>query len=476
MDNKNRFHTRGMYTLVRCEHLAVIAICAVLTFVHAREIDWVRYWVSFWIIDIVGYWPGAFVYKRRGGGPIPVLFHHLYNVTHTYLFVGSAIALWAWTIGGLEWAMVGAAVHLSVDRGVFGNVLKPIALRFEPVPATPAELEELLAESAPEGQPSGSDVPENAADMMEHPSGYLGLSRRNRIFTMPGVPGFVSYRKRGGHLVAFGGVHTKNEHWATLLDGFIKFADSQRRRVLAVQVRSNQVALFAERGFTVNQFGTNFAVQLQGYSLAGSHKVKLRNKITKAKKSGLVVREIGKELPRDENSFAMVRKISEEWLAGKKELDFMIGELGSHEDESRRVFLVFDANNSPVAFITYVPVWGERPGYLHDLTRRVPNAPVGAMELCNFTAMERLSKEGHPYLHFGFTPFITDGDEPSSASKAMTWFIGKLRQHGQSIYPAQSQADYKLKWGADILEPEFFAARPLSLRAVVDTLTLTNSI
>jgi hypothetical protein len=54
--------------------------------------------------------------------------------------------------------------------------------------------------------------------------------------------------------------------------------------------------------------------------------------------------------------------------------------------------------------------------------------------------------------------------------------IGKLRKYGQAVYPAETQANYKLKWGTNILEPEFFAARPLSLRAVVDTLLLTRSI
>ena len=110
--------------------------------------------------------------------------------------------------------------------------------------------------------------------------------------------------------------------------------------------------------------------------------------------------------------YAKIGEISRLWLEnkGKKELDFMVGEVGGPDDHDRRIFLVLDGSENPVAFISYVPVWGsERPGYLHDLTRRIPDAPSGAMELCNAEAIARLRAEGVKYLHFGFTPFIIDG-------------------------------------------------------------------
>ena len=45
---------------------------------------------------------------------------------------GTGVALWAYAIGGFEWAMLAVPIHLCVDRGVFGNTLKPIELSFEP--------------------------------------------------------------------------------------------------------------------------------------------------------------------------------------------------------------------------------------------------------------------------------------------------------------------------------------------------------
>jgi len=247
---------------------------------------------------------------------------------------------------------------------------------------------------------------------------------------------------------------------------------------MVVQLRESQVPLFTARGFAVNPLGTSYAVSLKGYSLAGTKKMKLRNKIKRAKGEGLVVQEVGKELPRSEETFARLRDISAAWLAekGKKELEFMIGELGEPGDALRRIFVVSDAAGKAQAFITYVPVWGERPGVLHDLTRKRPEAGVGAQELCNSFAVERFMAEGVPHLHFGFTPFIVEPQPPSSASRIMHWIVLKLRSHGQAVYPSDSQAAYKLKWGTDILEQEYVAARPLSLRAIVDLLMLTRAV
>jgi lysylphosphatidylglycerol synthetase-like protein (DUF2156 family) len=316
------------------------------------------------------------------------------------------------------------------------------------------------------------------AAVIDHPSGFLALSPRNRRFGLAGVPGLVAYRECGMHLIAFGGAHAPPEHRAALLDGFVALARRRRRRVLAVQVRSCQAELFRARGFTVNQLGSTYGVRLAGFSCAGTRRMKVRQKVKQARAAGLRVLEVGVELPADAATFARLGAVSAAWLAAKrkKELDFMVGELGGPDDADRRVFAACDAAGQIQGFITYVPAWGERPGYLHDLTRRLPEAPVGTMELCNFEALTRLAAEGAEYLHFGFTPFAVEGPEGPGASGLLAWFVRLLWRYGGRIYPARSQVAYKLKWAPDYVEAEHVAALPLSLRAVVDLLLLTRSI
>src|SRR5262249_49149524 len=169
--------------------------------------------------------------------------------------------------------------------------------------------------------------------ILNHPSGYLALSSRNHAFVVDGIPGLISYRQQGKHLWLFGGVHAEAENAGELLDQFLRFAAQKALRVAAVQVRQAQVELFAKRGFQLNQFGTTFAASLKGYSFGGGPKMQLRNKIQRARRAGLKVVELGKEVPADATWFAKVEEISAKWVEakGKKELDFMTGELGGPE-------------------------------------------------------------------------------------------------------------------------------------------------
>lgn len=120
--------------LVRLEHVAVLLVTVALGLWHVREIDFLKFVPAFALIDLVGYLPGAIAQRRAGRGPIPPLFHHLYNVTHSYLVHGALIGLWALAAGRFEWAMLAVPIHLSIDRGLFGNSYKPTALPFERLP------------------------------------------------------------------------------------------------------------------------------------------------------------------------------------------------------------------------------------------------------------------------------------------------------------------------------------------------------
>lgn len=149
MDIKNPLHTPATYRLVRAEQIAFMFLCAALLAWHWDQVNWWRAAAAFGTIDVLGYIPGALAYRRRGGGPIRPIYHHLYNIAHTYLVVGAVVGMWL-AASGPEWAMLAAPLHLSIDRGVFGNVFKPVELPFEPVPV-PNVWPELMAGSGREG-------------------------------------------------------------------------------------------------------------------------------------------------------------------------------------------------------------------------------------------------------------------------------------------------------------------------------------
>lgn len=297
----------------------------------------------------------------------------------------------------------------------------------------------------------------------DHPSAYLAMNQATRHFTTAAVDGFIAYRAWGNYLYQFGNVYAAPADQATLLADFCSFARRQRKQLCAVQLRRQDIELYRQCGFRLNQLGVSYTLDLAQFTLLGSKFSNLRNKVRRAKRAGVQVVEVGEERPFTVALQEQIEALSTAWLRdkgrGKKMLDFMVGELEMDSDSPQRIFLAMQEERL-LGFIRYVPSYGRLPGWLHDLTRRVPEAPPGVMELINVTAFERFKAEGVRYLHFGFTPCVglsAETDNVPERSKVLSWLIHQIHQHGQAIYPAQSQADYKLKWGPQIIEPEYIA-------------------
>jgi hypothetical protein len=121
----------GLPWPARAGYLALMTGCALAVAWHLPDVSWWRFVLAFALIDLIGYLPGARAHRRAGGRPIPRIYHHLYNVTHSFLTLGAVVALWALASHGLEWAMLALPIHLAGDRGLFGNGSKPPHRPFE---------------------------------------------------------------------------------------------------------------------------------------------------------------------------------------------------------------------------------------------------------------------------------------------------------------------------------------------------------
>jgi len=108
---------------------AIVAMTAALL-AHLHALHWARFLVAFAAIDLCGYLPGTVAFHRARGARIAPLYHHLYNVTHSFLTAALVIGAWA-LAAGPAWAMLAIPLHLCGDRALFGNGPKPARLPFE---------------------------------------------------------------------------------------------------------------------------------------------------------------------------------------------------------------------------------------------------------------------------------------------------------------------------------------------------------
>jgi lysylphosphatidylglycerol synthetase-like protein (DUF2156 family) len=305
----------------------------------------------------------------------------------------------------------------------------------------------------------------------DNPSAFLALNRGNEYFTCPGVEGFVCYRPYGRRWIQFGGPFTEEANRKDLQSAFLDRAHEGGRKVVGVQLQRADAELCAELGLTVDQVGASYAVELTDFSLRGKRFVRLRNKISRALRAGLETSVA------DAGAVAGdIERIDAQWLREKgkhtKELTFLIGEIGGPWQSMRRLF-VGRIDGVAVGYVSYAPVYGSRPGWLHDLSRRLPDCPPGVMEALNSYAIEQIRELGASWLHFGFTPFtgLDEAHRLPTASRAATRMIRLIADHGDRVYPAKSQLEYKSKWHPTAVLPEYFAfdggISPRSLWSVV---------
>jgi len=314
-------------------------------------------------------------------------------------------------------------------------------------------------------------------DYADNPSAFLALNAGNSYFSSPGLDGVVTYRRSGGHLVQFGGPFAAPGDYDELVRRFHAFAQAQRCKVVAIQLQRHDATAYAGHGYTVNQIGSSYALSVSDFSLKGSKFMQLRNKISRATRAGLVVEEVHQP-----DWAKRMTELDSSWLLSKgkhaKPLEFLVGQYGGAFQRRRRLFVGL-LDGALAGYISFSPVPGRQPGWLHDLSRRLPSGPPGIMEAINLAAIEQFRSEGVPWLHFGFTPFtgLSPEHEVSSASGAFGWLGRQLRARGASVYPAATQLAYKQKWGCQLVIPEYigFSGRA-SLIGFLQVFKVSNAL
>ncbi|MGY1638700.1 phosphatidylglycerol lysyltransferase domain-containing protein [Geodermatophilus sp. SYSU D00742] len=317
-----------------------------------------------------------------------------------------------------------------------------------------------------------------------HPSAFYALNRGVHLFRLPGVDGLIASRPAGRrHVVQLTGVVGPEADADRLLDAFLARARAEGRRVVAVQLLAADVDRYVRRGFRVEQFGVDSALSLPGWAPRGGRFVKLRNKVSRARRAGVTVREVGPGQAGDARLTTALAELEERWLRAKgphaRRLEFLVGERGGPADVHRRLF-VAEVGGEVVGDLSLSPVYGRHAGWLHDLPRRRPDAPPGVSELLTVTALERVRAEGAGWLHLGLTPFTGLAEEhrvPAAGSPLARRTVRLLAEHGAWLYPAADQAAYKAKWAPDVVQPEYVAFQGRVTPGAVWALArLTNAV
>ncbi|NET58786.1 MAG: DUF2156 domain-containing protein [Symploca sp. SIO2E6] len=315
-----------------------------------------------------------------------------------------------------------------------------------------------------------------------HHLSILAANPGNEIFIATNKQGKIAYKIQGNYIFIIGGILATKDNKLEVYREFNSFAKANKKRIIAIYLTIDEMEIFKQHNYSINQLGSSYSIDLKQFSFTGKQHATMRNKINKARRKGLIVKEVT-----NQNEFLSVRdrldEIDAEWLSGKggKAIAFMVTDRSiiHFPSESYRLF-VANYQEQVIAYVLYTRSYGEYKGWIHDLSRQTKDAPMGTLPLINIEAIEKFTQAEEEYLNFGFTPLVDLSEEFALEGKQSRLFASIsrfLQKHGDAIYPSKGQRQYKMSWRPNIIKPEYIAFQGgFKIGALLAFLKITNSL
>ena len=235
----------------------------------------------------------------------------------------------------------------------------------------------------------------------------------------------VAYAQRGGYWVAVGGPLCAPEQTVPVANAFRAAAREAGCKVVFFGVTQPLVDRLAGSNFDSLLVGLAAVWNPAGWADVIRNAVKLRNRLNKASRSGVVVRLLNSdEVTEGEPLRSELVKIVDSWADDKAlpPMGFMVTlELFQHA--TLRRYFVVEFGGEVQGFAVCVPIYGRNGWLLEDMIMR-PTAPSGSSEALVDAVMRRLSDEGAQVVSLGMVALAgLDAGESSGRHPVLTWVL-----------------------------------------------------
>ncbi|MEE9446014.1 MAG: DUF2156 domain-containing protein [Cocleimonas sp.] len=229
------------------------------------------------------------------------------------------------------------------------------------------------------------------------------------------------------------------------------FVQSSKQMAEALHQGNYNQDGISQKGLQINQFGIETEIPIQGFSLKGKHRAKLRQWQNKCKREGVLI----KEQPINEcKNIDEIKTLSQQWLSKKSsgEFGFLVRPLRFGGEPDVRYFWAYQADKL-IALATFDPMYsdGKVVGYYHNIDRLDACAPHGTSASIILEAINVFEKEGKQFVSLGMSPLYLYGGARQEINhhkftrKAFFYAYEKLN----FIYPFKGNYSHKSKFNGD---------------------------
>jgi phosphatidylglycerol lysyltransferase len=318
----------------------------------------------------------------------------------------------------------GLLASLALTAGLVFFALRPVTLApGRPTPQDMADAGRIIA-----GQPN--------------PDANLAFAGDKALMFAEKRDAFVMYAVQNRSWIAFGDPVGARDGAAQAAWAFADAATYAGARPVFYEVSEAFLPLWIDMGMALHKIGEEAVVDLVAFDLDGPARKRLRTAWNRARRDGLDFTMLAP--PHAPETLAVLRAISDRWLAGKKtrEKGFSVGRFDPDYLDRFSIMLVRERGR-PVAFATVIGT-GRRLKSAIDLMRHVPDAPGGVMEFLFTALMLHQKAEGVARFSLGMAPL--SGLEARRGASLWTQFGAQIYRHGGHFYNFEGLRHFKEKF------------------------------
>ena len=254
---------------------------------------------------------------------------------------------------------------------------------------------------------------------------------------------FLMYAIQGRTWVALGDPVGPAPCAAPLIRQFLERCDDFDALPVFYQVGQHRLHQYADFGLTFVKLGEEARVRLDGFSLEGSQRAKLRHAVKRVEREGLEFRVVpsGRRRGCSCRNWSRCRRNGSPRKA-TAEKGFSLG-FFAREYIARFPCAVIERQGEVVAFAN---LWtaGDHDELSIDLMRHRSDAPNGVMDALLASLMLWGRTEGFRWFVLGMAPLA--GLESSSVAPLWARVGGWIATHGEALYNFQGLRSYKEKF------------------------------
>ncbi|MGH3564249.1 MAG: phosphatidylglycerol lysyltransferase domain-containing protein, partial [Mycobacterium sp.] len=210
--------------------------------------------------------------------------------------------------------------------------------------------------------------------------GYFATRRDKSVVFAPNGRAAITYRVEVGVCLASGDPVGDPRAWPQAIDAWLQQCKVYGWAPGVMGASSQAAKAFREAGLSALELGDEAILRPSDFRLSGPDMRAVRQAVTRARRSGLVLR-IRRHGDIDADEMAQVVERADAWRDTETERGFSmaLGRLGDAADADCLLVEALHRGGQVVAMLSLVP-WGHS-GVSLDLMRRSPQSPNGTIEL-----------------------------------------------------------------------------------------------